>query len=65
MANQKGKELEQQLIIKYEQYIRNTENGVPGERRVVREIAESPITPEDIKKRANALLKITGSGLAK
>jgi hypothetical protein len=55
-ANQEWKELDKQLIGKYEQYISNIEKWAKGEKKLIEEIIASDITPEQLKTRAIALL---------
>lgn len=57
LANQELKIKTQQLINGYYTYIVNAEHGAPVDRKILEDIASTDDNPEDLKKRAIAIVK--------
>jgi hypothetical protein len=58
-ARRQNQEKQAQLVQKYYQYVNNIERGASGENSVLEKIRSKDYTPEDLKRRVEAMLRRT------
>lgn len=59
VAHKENLAIEAQIVQKYYQYVNNIERGASGEKSVLKNIQSKDCTPDDLKRRVDAMLRRT------